>query len=386
MRKHFLILLTCLFLICSMIGCSSRETASREENIEIAKGYLGQQVCDSVKENKIVIAESFRDINRVNVEAVINWIQTKEIEEALADYDMQDWEEAYAEFLEGYDVGGCVFCLIYVNDDDIPELAIDTRSGAGGSLLLTYYNGKIDECQTARSNFYYIERQNLVNNSDGHMGHYHDYVYSIEDGKWISIAEGNWTETFIGNAYEYEVEYAYEWNDEEVDKKTYEKRLNAVFNEEHQMRPKYWYYKDEMLWLLKTGKLLSDTHRYEFCVEDISWDEAEARCEEKGGYLANITSLEECERIQSQLENSAEEGCLYWIGKARNGVLYSCWERNDPISDHARYDGEFVYEEGIYFFYDADQKQYLLGDAPPDLLAYYPEYEGKIGYICEYGR
>lgn len=404
MKKHFLILLTCLFLICSMIGCSSRETASQEENTETGKGYLGQQVCDSVEENKVVIANSFVDINGIDLEELASRIQEKKAEEAKAAaeaaraeaeaaYDMQDWEKAYVEYLEGFTEGGNVssftYSLIYVNDDDVPELVIDSGFEAGGCLILTYHNGEIDELQTARLNYYYIERQNLINNSDGHMGYYYDYIYAIKNGKWISVARGEWTEDWEEiDDEEYVFKYTYTWNDKEVDKDTYTKKLNAVFDTEQQMRPEYNYYIDDILLLLKTGKVFSDTHRYEIFVEDISYEEAKVRCKEKGGYLADITTFEEYMRIQSQIENSGQENIYFWIDEEMLtyiNILGNWWAPGEP-SWHTEVDGKKLDEDGMFLFYDGEQKKCLVGDMVTDILSYYPEYEGKIGYICEYDR
>lgn len=47
-------------------------------------------------------------------------------------------------------------------------------------------------------------------------------------------------------------------------------------------------------------------------------------------------------------------------------------------------DGEPDYEGGVYLFYDADEQECLLADAPYDIYSEYPEYTGRIGFICEY--
>lgn len=391
-----MILLTCLLIACSMIGCGSRGTASQEENIETAKAYLGQQVCVNMEESKIAIADSFGNI--------ASWTQEKKAEEAKPDtetigaaaeaaYDMKDWEKAYAEYLEGFaegkNVGRFTYSLIYVNDDDIPELVIDSGVEAGGCLILTYHNGEIDELQTARLNYYYIERQNLINNSDGHMGYYYDYIYAIKNGKWIGVARGEWTEEWEEiDDEEYVFKYTYIWNDKEVDEDVYTKKLNAIFDTEQQMRPNYNYYIDEILSLLKTGKVLSDAHRYEIFVEDISYDEAKTRCSEKGGYLADITTFEEYMRIQNQIENSGQENVYFWIDEDMTiciNILGNWWAPDEP-SWHTEVNGIDLAENGMFLFYDGEQKKCLVGDMVTDILAYYPEYEGKIGYICEYDR
>ena len=53
--------------------------------------------------------------------------------------------------------------------------------------------------------------------------------------------------------------------------------------------------------LLERKETASAAHRYELIVEDLTWTEAYEACEEKGGYLATLTSWEEFRRVQEQI-------------------------------------------------------------------------------------
>ena len=318
-------------------------------------------------------------------------------------YEMQDWQKAYAEYIDGLEWGNHnTYSLIYVDDDDIPELVVDTGIEAGGCQLLTFYDGEIDELQTARLLFYYIEKQNLIDDTGGHMGYYYDYIYSIEDGKWIYLTGGEWTELMGDDDWVYQ----YEWDGEEVKEAVYEEKLNAVFNNEQAMEPDQYYILDEMLSFLRTGDCMSQKHRYELFIEDVTWDEAKKRCEERGGYLATITAIEELEQIREGIADSSQTDIAFWVGAARDSIYYYCWfEPNQDLEgydmlDHynalwkfwasgepsysMEVDGEKVSEDGVYLLYDDVDERCFLYDAPKDILAVYPEYEGKIGYICEY--
>lgn len=57
---------------------------------------------------------------------------------------------------------------------------------------MTVRDGVVDELQTMRRNFSYIEGGNLLCNSDGKMGFYYDYVYTIRDGQWEYVAGGEY--------------------------------------------------------------------------------------------------------------------------------------------------------------------------------------------------
>lgn len=346
-------------------------------------------------------------------ESEVQQTETVELEEAIytiqskplygESYEMQDWQKAYAEYIDGLEWGNHnTYSLIYVDDDDIPELVVDTGIEAGGCQLLTFYDGEIDKLQTARLLFYYIEKQNRIDDSGGHMGYYYDYIYSIENGKWVYVTGGEWTEIMGDDDWVYK----YEWADEEVNETVYEERLNAVFNSEQAMEPDQYYILEEMLSFLHTGDCMSQKHRYELFIEDVTWDEAKKRCEERGGYLATVTAIEEFERIREGIEDSSHTDIAFWVGANYDSIHSYCWlEPNQDLegygmlshynalwefwaSDEPSYsmevDGEKVSEDGVYLLYDDVDGRCFLYDAPKDILAVYPEYKGKIGYICEY--
>lgn len=53
-------------------------------------------------------------------------------------------------------------------------------------------------------------------------------------------------------------------------------------------------------------------HTYEVIAGDLSWEDAKNACEERGGYLATITSEEEYEKISEMADRS---GLTYlWLG------------------------------------------------------------------------
>ena len=224
---------------------------------------------------------------------------------------MQDWQIAYTEYIEGLEWNrDCTYSLIYVDDDDIPELVIDTGVEAGGCQILTYHSGEIDVLQTDRRLFYYIEKKNLLNNTGGIYGYYFDRIYAIENGRWVCIADGENTETMGDDDWV----YRYEWDGKEVKEDVYNKSLNAVFDMEQKIEPDPYYIMDEMLALLKTGDIVSRKHRYELFVENVTWDEAKRRCEERGGYIVTVTSTEEYERIQKGIVDSGLTDTAFWVG------------------------------------------------------------------------
>ncbi len=144
------------------------------------------------------------------------------------------WKQAYADYIRNsYDQGVAGYQLIYVDDDDIPELAVIGICEAAGSRIITYANGQIYEKQLCRTYFTYIERENLLCNSDGVMDGYYDLVYCIIDGQLTLIAEGNYGAEDHTNLQQDEngnLIYKYFWNGIEMTEEDYNSALNEVYD------------------------------------------------------------------------------------------------------------------------------------------------------------
>ncbi|MDR1778683.1 MAG: VWA domain-containing protein [Clostridiales Family XIII bacterium] len=147
-------------------------------------------------------------------------------------------------------------------------------------------------------------------------------------------------------------------------------------------------------------------HRYEFVVKDITWEEAFAECQAKGGYLAHINSVAENEYIIQQIKASGHDNVLFWLGGRRdagsdkyywvdgNNKTYGkeinsstywvadLWMENEPSFRDERLNLDEYYLD--IFYYNA-RGAWVWNDCPNNILdAGADYYSGKIGYICEY--
>ena len=168
-------------------------------------------------------------------------------------YKMQDWQEAYVEYAEELEAEyqndkwlndiDITYSLIYVDEDDIPELVI--YAGFSMYHILTFHDGEIDELKTDRATACYMERQNLLDDDNGAMGFYHDYIYSIENGKWVYVTGGEYSDKYddMHGAYD----FTYRWEGEEVPEAVYKQKLEEVFDTEHAMEPENFVSLEEML-------------------------------------------------------------------------------------------------------------------------------------------
>ncbi|MCM1057569.1 MAG: hypothetical protein NC517_08180 [Firmicutes bacterium] len=324
-----------------------------------------------------------------------------------------EWQQAYLAYLETDEYADAwTYSLIYVDDDDIPELVIDTGFEAGGLEILTFHDHVLNVWQSARLNVTYIERGNLICNSDGNMGHYYDEIYTIRDGEWVYVDGGTWGDGPTGIQLDENGDfiYVYNWSGEDVSEEDYLAHLNTVYPEEQGMYPQKYYILDDITSILRTGDVASAGHRYELVVEDVTWKEAPRLCQKKGGYLATVTSQEECKRLQEQIISENKENITFFVGAANERVedipfgyrwlepeskdgyhmltlsnaLFRFWLEGEPSYTGFTEDGREVREEYVVLFYRRSDDQCYLNDVPDDILETAPSYAGKVGYICEY--
>lgn len=148
------------------------------------------------------------------------------------DAAVEDWKRAYADYLPEHtsSISPRRFVLIYLDDDDIPEIADIGDCEAEGSRILNYSDGAVHETQLYRLSFSYIPRGNLLLNNEGNMGHYIATVYSIVDGQMTVIANGT-KDTIEDPPVLDESGYSYTWNGTPVTAEEYKAELAAVFDE-----------------------------------------------------------------------------------------------------------------------------------------------------------
>lgn len=127
-----------------------------------------------------------------------------------------------------------------------------------------------------------------------------------------------------------------------------------------------------------------DSHRYEIVSQRMTWAEARAACEEKGGYLATVTSEEEYRRILEQAE--ASDRTVLWLGAARGSDNSFEWISGETFSYAPWLSGEPNNEGGDedYLVMFLVNGQWVWADVPEDLSPYYSE--SQVGYVCEYNE
>lgn len=165
--------------------------------------------------------------------------------------DALDWKQAYRNWLlvNGEKDRTCRYSLIYVNQDEIPELAMYGIYEATGSYVLTYQQGNIDALQTNRRRFTYIQQENLLNNCDGKHDYYWDRVYTIVKGKWVNIANGTYYDYKDGWNEEQRryICQTYIFNGKQMSMDSYLQTLDQIYPRYKEMEPMFEYDYDTIM-------------------------------------------------------------------------------------------------------------------------------------------
>lgn len=338
--------------------------------------------------------------------------QTEPGKETQQESEVDSWEDYYLAYLDETVLPDSYYTydFIYVDDDDIPELVLNSGYEAGGCIILTCHEGYVDELQTNRLSFSYIERQNLLNNRGGHQGYYFDHIYKIVDGKWEKVFSGEyWSDDPTSLVYDekmgrHHTEH-YSIDDVETDEESYLAKVAEIYDSTQANTSEADLIIDEMYSYLKAGAYISKNHRYEFILDDCTWLAAQEMCRNKGGYLATITCLDEMEKIEKMIQDEGMKDVCFYIGARRGaettdeyprlGILWddsslidpTCigkWKRDEPSYSGITSNVVEVREDFVAIEQDHEINKFLFEDVTNDLVKYYPEYSGKLGYICEY--
>lgn len=126
---------------------------------------------------------------------------------------------------------GYKYSLIYVDDNEVPELFINTNVDALGTKIVTIYNGVINEIELS-SVIEYIEKTGLIRTYGGTMDNYTMNIYKLENGGFDTIATANiyLSEDDLKAAKEGETfNWTYTWQGNVTSEEEYNANMNAIF-------------------------------------------------------------------------------------------------------------------------------------------------------------
>ena len=145
---------------------------------------------------------------------------------------LADCEKAYLEFLKDKKESYRLFSLVFIDDDDIPELYLSGVSEAEGDMICSYKNGVVVYQLLSRiGGGKYVERSGNIINQNGHMGLYYDNVYKLSENGFSQILNARYTERYehIGNE-EYNTYREYFIDNTTVSENDYNNAVRSAFD------------------------------------------------------------------------------------------------------------------------------------------------------------
>ena len=291
------------------------------------------------------------------------------------------------------------YALIYVDDDEIPELVMQGRT----SRIYTWHDGEVSQLAIDADKMSFTEKGNeLLNN---------DTLYKIKNGDWVE-KEGD---SLSGNISVISEFYPYKdmismFKKGNISANTVSTNMVVSFNDADDSE-EYDENEGEGINVDYFNAEDTNIHKYEFVVGDISWTGAYDSVKLNGSnkYLARITSVEEFNYVSELIKQSGLQNYIFWIGGARDVDNYGDdeyhWIANsgaiskNPITTTGIYEGAWasgeptrvgngdveknVAEDKLCMFYDLGTDKFYWRDAPDKILKTSPSLAGKIAFIVE---
>lgn len=130
--------------------------------------------------------------------------------------------------------------------------------------------------------------------------------------------------------------------------------------------------------------------RYTMFVDDVTWEEARASCEQMGGHLAIV---DDQETYDAMVAMAREKGVQFvWLGSYRgsDGLWYNVdgelmnfanWDTGEPSA----IDADGTREDYLLLWYRPAQDRWSYNDMRNDPISVIPAtYSGKVAYVCQF--
>ena len=146
--------------------------------------------------------------------------------------DLPEWKAAYLDLLEQEKDSHLSYALVYIDDDDVPELYLSGVSEAVGDSICTYKDGEVIEQQLNRiGGGWYIKKGGSIINQNGNTGSIYTHVYTLnEDGFTLTFEALSVERVEVLANDEYKLHYEYSIGDKTVSESEYKSNVNAAFN------------------------------------------------------------------------------------------------------------------------------------------------------------
>lgn len=241
MKKHLLFAAAIMMAVGSLTAC-------------------GTAASDAATDNETTSSESSEISKSLHVEAteVEDVTETETAGYGEVDPEEAAWREAYTDYISNTDTpdsDGYGYAVIYLDDNDVPEIFVSTGSEAGGEYVMTYYDGEVVVEQLSRLGTGYVERSGFLYTNTGHMDYYPVSITMLSNGTFDAVAEGlGYLSDETRQALEdgtgvYEL--TYQWGDEEVTEDQFNENIAAFVDVDAVEYPDTYLTQSDILELLK---------------------------------------------------------------------------------------------------------------------------------------
>ena len=147
---------------------------------------------------------------------------------------LADCEKAYLDFLKDKKESYRLFSLVFIDDDDIPELYLMGACEAQGDMVCSFKNGTVIPQQLRRTGGgKYIERSGDMINQNGNMGRCYTNVYRLNENGFtetFNALSSESVEYIDGKGGEYRFIHEYFIDDTPVSEADYNDALSSAFD------------------------------------------------------------------------------------------------------------------------------------------------------------
>ena len=181
-KKKQLIVVVFIVVVIAVIGFFTSGNNKKTQEQPVSTTEISETISESEVMQTVITTEA------ITREPTTQKPTTTKAPETEAPFS-EPWRKAYADYVkkaakEGYNS----FNLIYVDNDDVPELFLGSGIEATGERLCTYHNGKIVEQTLYRTySTSYIENTGLIQNYYGSQGCYGIEIYKLQNGKFTML-------------------------------------------------------------------------------------------------------------------------------------------------------------------------------------------------------
>ena len=403
-------LLTALVIMLFMASCSigSKETSKDDERDD-------SDIKITVEETKTSESEEVEETEETTEDkAPVSETETSEETTAENVFEPAEQEkipdgclEAYIDLVDSLaaEDDSLMFDLIYVNNDDIPELV----AGNNGYWvnMYSYVGGEVKTYMDSwpygamgNAGYYYCPSANVIYNANA------DYAGAIRYETYMSMDDNGEIEPFMSG----EISYIDEGKDPgDVD--SYLEDPNYFLRGEKVNEEQFYAafcYADlriicgnktaaEVKAMLEEG-VVPKEHQYGIFDYNVTWEEATKIAESLGGHLVTINDLDEYFTLSSIIWRYGIDNRVFIIGGRREAdsdkylwtedgsndeVDIEEWMSGEPSFTGKTEGGDMV-EEHYMAMVVGQTGGFKLMDVPNDLIAAAPTYENNISIIVEF--